>query len=69
MKLSIKKIILGIIIGLSKLYVYYLIVLNFTNFNEIPIYKKIIGVLLIIFILLYEILITQYSKIDKTNNV
>jgi len=35
MELSIKKIIFGILIGISKLYSYYLIVLNVINFNEI----------------------------------
>lgn len=59
MELSIKKIIFGILIGVSKLYSYYLIVLNIINFNDILIYKKIITILLLIVIIFYEILITQ----------
>lgn len=67
MKLSIKKIIIGVVIGLSKLIMYYLTVLNLINFYELPFFKKVISIFFLISIIFYEILITQNSKQIHTN--
>jgi hypothetical protein len=56
-------IVIGFLVGISKLYLYYLIVHNMLLWDELLLYKKIVLIFLTIAIIVYEL--SNYIDISK----
>jgi hypothetical protein len=65
MKINTSIILKGLFFGLAKIYCYYLVVNTLFQWDSIALYKKIIGLFLLGFILFYEIILASENSKKK----
>jgi hypothetical protein len=68
MKITKTQILKGLFFGCSKLYCYYLVVDKLLQWDSIALYKKIIGLFLLGFILFYEVILASENNKDFNKN-